>query len=63
MTPQPFMVEHGHDDGVDENEWVAWDFSKVRHHDNKLGLGDKTEIEFFNGPHTINGQATYEFLH
>ena len=23
----------------------------------------KTEIEFFDGPHTINGQGTYDFLH
>jgi hypothetical protein len=27
-----------------------------------LGLGDKTEIEFFNGGHTINGQGTFRFL-
>jgi hypothetical protein len=26
-------------------------------------LGDKTEIEFFTGPHKINGVATYDFLH
>ncbi len=63
MTPRPFMVERGHDDGVGIDEWVAWEYAKVRRHYNKLGLGDKTEIEFFNGPHTINGQATYEFLH
>ena len=63
MTPRPFMVERGHDDGVSIDEWVAWEYAKVRRHYNKLGLGEKTEIEFFNGPHTINGQATYDFLH
>jgi cephalosporin-C deacetylase-like acetyl esterase len=63
MTPRPFMVERGHDDGVGIDEWVAWEYAKVRRHYNKLGLGDKTAIEFFNGPHTINGQGTYEFLH
>jgi dienelactone hydrolase len=63
MTPRPFMVERGHDDGVGIDEWVAWEYAKVRRHYNKLGLGDKTEIEFFNGPHTINGQGTFEFLH
>ena len=63
MTPRPFKVERGHDDGVGIDEWVAFEYAKVRRHDNKLGLGDKTEIEFFNGPHTINGPATYEFLH
>ena len=63
MTPRPFMVERGHDDGVGVDEWVAYEYAKVRRHYNKLGIGDKTEIEFFNGPHTINGQGTYEFLH
>lgn len=63
MTPRPFMVERGHDDGVAPDEWVAWEYSKVRRHYDKLGIGDKTEIEFFNGPHTINGQATFAFLH
>ncbi|MCH2330506.1 MAG: hypothetical protein MK312_03085 [Roseibacillus sp.] len=29
----------------------------------RLGLGDRTEIEWFVGPHTINGEKTYEFLH
>ena len=63
MTPRPFMVERGHDDGVGIDEWVAWEYAKVRRHYNKLGLGDRTEIEFFDGPHTINGAATYDFLH
>lgn len=63
MTPRPFMVERGHADGVAPDEWVAWEFAKVRRHYDALGLGDKTEIEFFNGPHSINGVATYDFLH
>ena len=63
MTPRPFMVERGHDDGVGMDEWVAFEYAKVRRHYAKLGLSDMTEIEFFNGPHTINGQATYDFLH
>ena len=63
MAPRPFMVERGHDDGVAPDEWVAWEFAKVRRHYDKLGIGEKTEIEFFNGPHSINGQGTYRFLH
>ena len=63
MTPRPFMVERGHDDGVGIDEWVAWEYAKVRRHYSKLGLGELTEIEFFDGPHTINGKATYRFLH
>jgi cephalosporin-C deacetylase-like acetyl esterase len=63
MTPRPFMVERGHDDGVAPDEWVAWEYAKVRRHYDKLRLGDRTEIEFFNGPHTIHGVGTFAFLH
>ena len=62
MAPRPFMVERGHDDGVAPDEWVAWEYAKVRRHYVKLGLGDRTEIEFFNGPHSIHGVGTYDFL-
>ena len=63
MTPRPFMVERGHDDGVAPDEWVAEEYAKTRRHYVELGLGDQTEIEFFDGPHTIHGVRTYEFLH
>lgn len=63
MAPRPFMVERGHDDGVAPDEWVGWEYAKVRRHYNKLGIGDQTEIEWFDGPHTINGDGTFKFLH
>ena len=63
MTPRPFMVERGHDDGVAPDEWVAWEYAKVKRHYDKLGIGDRTELEVFNGPHTIHGVGTYKFLH
>ncbi len=62
MTPRPFMVERGHDDGVAPDEWVAWEYAKVRRHYDALGLGDRTEIEFFNGPHTIHGGGHVRLL-
>jgi hypothetical protein len=62
ISPRPFMVERGHDDGVAPDEWVAAEFAKVRRHYDKLGIGDRAEIEFFNGPHSIHGVGTYEFL-
>jgi len=62
IFPRPFMVERGHDDGVSCDEWVAYEFARTRRHYSKLGLGERTEIEFFNGPHTINGQGTFRFL-
>lgn len=63
MTPRPFMVERGHDDGVAPDEWVAWEFAKVKRHYDKLGIGERAELEVFNGPHSINGVGTYDFLH
>jgi len=63
MAPRPFMVERGHDDGVAPDEWVGWEFAKVRRHYDKLGIGERAEIEWFNGPHTINGVGTFAFLH
>jgi dienelactone hydrolase len=63
FAPRPFMVERGHDDGVAPDEWVAAEFAKVRRHYVKLGVGARTEIEFFDGPHQIHGAGTFEFLH
>ena len=63
MAPRPFMVERGHYDGVAPDEWVAWEYAKVRRHYVNLGLADKTAIEFFKGPHSINGVGTFDFLH
>jgi hypothetical protein len=63
MSPRPFMVEQGHRDGGAPTEWVAGEYGKVRRHYDFLRIGDRTEIEFFDGPHTINGQNTFRFLH
>jgi hypothetical protein len=63
IAPRPFMVERGHDDGVGHDEWVAWEYAKVRRLYDKLGLDGKETIEFFNGPHTINAKGTFAFLH
>jgi dienelactone hydrolase len=63
IAPRPFMVERGHHDGVAPDEWVAHEYARVRRFYAKLNIPDRTEIEFFNGPHTINGQGTFKFLH
>jgi dienelactone hydrolase len=62
ISPRPFMVERGHHDGVAPDEWVAYEFAKVRRHYTRLGIAEKAEIEFFDGPHAINGVGTFEFL-
>lgn len=64
IAPRPFMVERGHFDGVAPDETVAYEFAKVRNlYQARLGLGDRCEIEWFVGPHTINGKGTFDFLH
>jgi dienelactone hydrolase len=63
IAPRPFMVERGHDDGVAPDEWVGYEFAKVRRGYTKLGIPERAEIEWFNGPHTIHGVGTFEFLH
>ena len=63
ICPRPFMVERGHDDGVAPDSQVAYEYAKVRLRYDKLGIGERTEIEFFNGPHKINGVGTFRFLH
>jgi dienelactone hydrolase len=63
MIPRPFMVERGHHDHVARDQWVAHEYAKLRRVYVQLGLEDKTEIEYFNGGHTINGEGTFKFLH
>ncbi len=63
IAPRPFMVERGHNDGVGLDEWVAFEYAKVNRLYSKLKIPHLTEIEYFDGPHTINGKGTYKFLH
>jgi dienelactone hydrolase len=64
IAPRPFMVERGHSDGVAPDETVGYEFAKVRNsYEARLGIGDRCAIEWFVGPHTINGKGTFDFLH
>jgi len=63
ILPRPFMVERGHADGVAPDEWVAYEYARTRRRYDALGIGSRTAIEFFNGPHTIHGVGTFQFLH
>ena len=62
IFPRPFMVERGHRDGVGLDEWVAHEYAKVRRLYTELGLGSRTEIEWFEGEHQIHGEGTFRFL-
>lgn len=62
ICPRPFMVERGHFDGVAPDEWVAYEYARTRFQYDLLGIGDRTELEIFDGPHAINGVGTFAFL-
>ncbi len=62
IAPRPFMVERGHDDGVGLDEWVNYEFAKVRRLYDRLGLGQRARIAHFDGGHRIDGTETFAFL-
>jgi dienelactone hydrolase len=62
IAPRPFMVERGFNDNVGGDEWVDFEFAKVRRHYVRLGIPGAVRIEHFVGPHTINGVGTFDFL-
>ena len=62
IAPRPFMVERGHRDGCAPDEWVAAEYAKARLAYVRMGIPERTEIEWFDGPHTINGDGTFRFL-
>jgi len=62
ICPRPFMVERGHRDGVGPDDMVAAEFARVKLLYVDLKIPDQTEIEFFDGPHSIHGVGTFAFL-
>ncbi|GAA4444782.1 hypothetical protein GCM10023091_35490 [Ravibacter arvi] len=62
IAPRPFMVEYGYKDGIGTAEWIGYEFGKVRKHYDISGLGDRLDIDLFNGVHEINAVKTYPFL-
>jgi hypothetical protein len=62
IFPRPFMVERGHHDQVSRDRLVAYEYAKVLWLYAQFGLADRTQMEYFNGGHTINGEGTFEFL-
>ncbi len=63
IAPRPFMVERGHHDGVAEDEWVAHEYAKIyRFYATRLRQPERCEIEWFDGPHKINGVGAFQFL-
>ncbi|MGE0609654.1 MAG: dienelactone hydrolase family protein [Pirellulales bacterium] len=63
IAPRPFMVERGHRDGVGIDEWVNYEYAKVRLLYVDLKIAERTTIEHFDGPHEIHAVGTFDFLH
>jgi hypothetical protein len=63
IAPRPFMVEQGYPDGVSRLEPAAGEYARVRRLCFRLGLPERTSIEYFDGAHTVYGHATFDFLH
>jgi dienelactone hydrolase len=62
IAPRPFMVERGHKDGVAPDEWIGYEFAKVKRTYDFLNLSDRVEIAYFNDGHRIDGAGTFPFL-
>src|SRR5947207_15984772 len=62
MVPRPFTVERGHLDRVGVDSWVSHEYAKTRWLYAQRGLADRTEIDFCQGGHSINGEGTFEYL-
>ncbi|BDC49567.1 hypothetical protein F183_A18830 [Bryobacterales bacterium F-183] len=62
IAPRAFLVERGHRDGVGVDEWVAYEFAKVKRYYDEQGWGDRTGLALFNGPHRIDGAEAIPFL-
>ncbi|HOZ45303.1 MAG TPA: dienelactone hydrolase family protein [Candidatus Hydrogenedentes bacterium] len=62
ICPRPFMVERGHFDLCAPDEWVGYEYARTQRRYDLLGLGDRVDLEVFNGPHAIHGVGTFAFL-
>ena len=62
IAPRPFMVERGHDDGVAPDEWIGYEFAKVKLTYDRLRIGDLAQLAIFNGGHQIDGKESFAFL-
>ncbi len=62
IAPRPFAVERGHRDGVGADEWVFYEYAKVKRYYDENGWSDRTGLVLFNGPHRIDGVEAIPLL-
>ena len=62
IAPRPFMVEFGYADRAVQLEGAAAEQARVARLYARLGVPERTAIEFFEGGHTVPGRGTFDFL-
>ena len=62
IFPRAFMVERGHFDLVQPDEWVGYEYAKVNYLYDLYNKGSKCDIEYFNGGHAMRNAGTFDFL-
>jgi cephalosporin-C deacetylase-like acetyl esterase len=62
IAPRPFMVERGLEDHTAKPAGVPYAYYYVQNLYNKLGIPDRTKIEYNDGGHRIYLRGTNDFL-
>jgi dienelactone hydrolase len=62
IAPAPLLIERGHRDGVGIDEWVSYEWAKVKRYYDEIGWNDRTGIAWFDGPHRIDAVEAVPFL-
>lgn len=62
IFPRAFMVERGHFDLVQPDEWVGYEYAKVNYLYDLYNKGSNCDIEYFNGGHAMRNAGTFNFL-
>ena len=62
ICPRPFMPEAGLQDKAAPGDMQAREFAIVKGYYEHLGIGERAEIDVFDGGHEIHGTKSFEFL-
>ncbi|MFN8941314.1 MAG: hypothetical protein ACK5ZJ_16400, partial [Acidobacteriota bacterium] len=57
--PIPFLVERGHRDRVGTDEWVNYEFERLKKY---VSDPELRRLAFFDGEHRTDGEAAIPFL-
>ena len=62
MAPRPFMAQRGHSDAVAWDEFVGYEYARVRRLYARLKMPDRTMIHWFDGGHEIDVDSCVAFF-